>query len=594
MSDYVAPVQDMLFTMQELAGLADVGKLPGWEEVGADLAEAVLDEAGRFAGEVLSPLNVVGDREGSRLVDGKVALPTGFAEAYRQFVDAGWSGIAAPAEFGGQELPQVLAKPVTEMWSSANLSFSLCPMLTQGALKALLHHGSVEQQNAYLAKLVSGEWTGTMNLTEPQAGSDLAAVRSRAVPEGDHYRLFGSKIFITWGDHELTDNIVHLVLARLPDAPAGVKGISLFVAPKYLLNADGSPGARNDIQCVSLEHKLGIHASPTAVLAFGEKEGAIGYLVGEPNCGLEYMFTMMNHARLGVGLEGVAIAERAYQQARDYARERVQGRAAGHDSAGPIIRHADVRRMLLTMRAQTEAARAIAYVTASYMDLAERHPEEAERQRYQAVVELMTPVVKGWCTEMSQEVTSLGVQVHGGMGFIEETGAAQHMRDARIITIYEGTTGIQANDLLGRKTLREQGKTLRLVIDEMRADCARAHAVGGEHSRQLVSTLEAAIQSLETATAYLLQVGGEAPLHALAGAVPYLMLVGTVFGGWQMLRGASAAQARIAAGEGTPFLRAKIDTALFYATHILPRAAMNAEVVCHGAAATLAFEESEF
>ncbi|SMF48514.1 acyl-CoA dehydrogenase [Pseudogulbenkiania subflava] len=594
MSQYVAPVRDMLFVMQELAGLADVGALPGWEEAGAELAEAVLEEAGRFAGEVIAPLNVVGDREGSRLVDGKVVVPAGFAEAYHQFVEAGWGGISSPEAFGGQGLPQLLAKPVTEMWKSACLAFSLCPMLTQGALEALLHHGTPEQQNAYLAKLVSGEWTGTMNLTEPQAGSDLSAVRSRAMPEGDHYRLFGNKIFITWGEHDVTENIVHLVLARLPDAPAGVKGISLFVVPKYLLNADGSLGERNDVQCVSLEHKMGIHGSPTAVLAYGESAGAIGYLVGEPNRGLEYMFTMMNHARLAVGLEGVAISERAYQQARDYARERVQGRALGHESAGAIIRHPDVRRMLLTMKSQTEAMRALAYVTAAYMDQAARHPDPAERARYQSRVELLTPVVKGWCTETAQEVTSLGVQVHGGMGFIEETGAAQHMRDARIITIYEGTTGIQANDLLGRKTLREQGKTLLALIEEMRTDTARVGALDGEAFRQLAAAQDVAIKELEGATRHLIEAATVDPRLAFAGAVPYLMLLGTVCGGWQMTRAAGAAQARIAAGETAAFYRAKIDTALFYAEHILPRAMTHAYVVQHGARSTLALDESAF
>nr|WP_294867564.1 acyl-CoA dehydrogenase [uncultured Pseudogulbenkiania sp.] len=594
MSQYVAPVRDMLFVMQELAGLADVGALPGWEEVGGELAEAVLEEAGRFAGEVIAPLNVVGDREGSRLVDGKVVVPAGFAEAYRQFVEAGWGGISSPETFGGQGLPQLLAKPVTEMWKSACLAFSLCPMLTQGALEALLHHGTPEQQNAYLAKLVSGEWTGTMNLTEPQAGSDLSAVRSRAMPEDDHYRIFGSKIFITWGEHDVTDNIVHLVLARLPDAPAGVKGISLFVVPKYLLNADGSLGERNDVQCVSLEHKLGIHGSPTAVLAFGESAGAIGYLVGEPNRGLEYMFTMMNHARLAVGLEGVAISERAYQQARDYARERVQGRAPGHESAGAIIRHPDVRRMLLTMKSQTEAMRALAYVTAAYMDQAARHPDPAERARYQSRVELLTPVVKGWCTETAQEVTSLGVQIHGGMGFIEETGAAQHLRDARITTIYEGTTGIQANDLLGRKTLREQGKTLLALVEEMRADTVRVGALDGEAFRQLAAAQHVAIKELEGATRHLIDAAAVDPRLAFAGAVPYLMLLGTVCGGWQMTRAVGAAQARIAAGEPVAFYRAKIDTALFYAEHILPRAMTHAYVVQHGARSTLALDESAF
>ncbi|MDN0075290.1 acyl-CoA dehydrogenase [Crenobacter sp. SG2303] len=594
MSNYTAPVRDMLFVMNELAGLDAVGTLPGYEEASADLAEAILEEAGRFAGEVIAPLNVIGDREGSRLIDGKVVPPTGFADAYRQFVDGGWGAVASEIDHGGQGLPQLLAKPVTEMWNSANLSFALCPMLTQGALEALEHHGSDELKAVYLSKLATGEWTGTMNLTEPQAGSDLAAVRTKAVPEGDHYRISGNKIFITWGEHDMTDNIVHLVLARLPDAPEGVKGISLFVVPKYLVNADGSLGLRNDVQCVSLEHKMGIHGSPTAVLAFGEKDGAIGYLVGEPNRGLEYMFTMMNHARLGVGLEGVAISERAYQQARDYARDRVQGKAIGQRAAGAIIKHPDVRRMLMLMKSQTEAMRALAYVTAAYMDQAARHPDPVQRAYYQARVDLLTPVVKGWSTETAQEVTSLGVQVHGGMGFIEETGAAQHMRDARIITIYEGTTGIQANDLLGRKTVREEGKTLQALIEEIRADVARVAELEGEAFRQIAAGLEEALRVLEATASHLIATAANDMPLAFSGAVPYLMQLGIVCGGWQMARAACIAKARLDAGDDVAFHQAKIVSAQFYATHVLPRAQAHAHAALHGGQATLALDESAF
>src|SRR5262249_7030051 len=461
MSTYAAPLKDMQFVINELAGLQEVTALPGCADVNAELAEAVLGEAARFAQEVLDPLNREGDKQGASLVDGKVITPKGFKEAYRKFVDAGWNALGGQPEFGGQGLPHVIATPVQEIWKSANMALCLAPMLTAGVLEALKLHGTQGQRQTWMPQLTSGEWTGTMNVTEPQAGSDLSAVRTRALREGDHYRIRGTKIFITWGEHDLTDNIVHLVLARTPDAPEGVKGISLFIVPKFLLNPDGTPGQRNDVRCVSIEHKLGIHASPTCVLAYGDESGAVGYLVGEENRGLEYMFTMMNHARLAVGVEGIAIGERAYQHALEHARTRVQGREGGQRSGDrvTIIHHPDVRRMLMSMRAQTDAMRAVACFAGAALGKAKRPPDPAEQRRSQALVDLLIPVVKGWCTEQGVEIASTGIQIHGGMGFVEETGAAQYLRDARITTIYEGTTGIQANDLIGRKVAFEKGAT---------------------------------------------------------------------------------------------------------------------------------------
>src|SRR5918992_2482764 len=459
MSTYTAPLKDMRFVLHELAGLAQVAKLPGYEEATPDTVDAILEEAARFAREVLDPLNRSGDQEGSKWSEGEVRTPKGFRDAYRKFADGGWNALPFEPEWGGQGLPKLVATPVDEMWTSANMSFSLCPLLTQGAVHALALRGAEKLQQTYIPKMVTGEWAGPMNLTEPQAGSDLALVKTRAVREGDHYRISGQKIFITYGEHDLTEQIVHLVLARTPEAPEGTKGISLFVVPKFLVKPDGSLGERNGARCVSLEHKLGIHASPTAVMIY---DNAIGYLVGEENRGLETMFIMMNAARFGVGLEGVAIAERAFQRALAFARERLQGRdLAGGGKTVPIIRHPDVRRMLMLMKSQTEAMRALAYVVASALDFASRSPNEEQRKRNQAFVDLMIPVVKGWSTETGVEVASLGVQVHGGMGFVEETGAAQYLRDARITTIYEGTTGIQAMDLVGRKIAREGGATAR-------------------------------------------------------------------------------------------------------------------------------------
>ena len=596
MSIYTAPLKDMQFAITEFAGLEGIAALPGCGEVNAELVEAVLTEAGKFAQGVLDPLNRSGDQQGAQWRDGAVTAPAGFGAAYAQFVAAGWNGLAAATDFGGQGLPHSIALPLQEMWNSANMAFCLCPMLTTGVQEALTHHASSGLLNTYMPRLVSGEWTGTMNLTEPQAGSDLSAVRTRAVPEGDRYRIQGTKIFITWGEHDMAANIVHLVLARLPDAPEGVKGISMFVVPKFLVNADGSLGPRNDIRCVSIEHKLGIHGSPTCVLAYGDQGGAVGHLVGEPHRGLEYMFTMMNHARLGVGMEGVAIAERAYQHALEYAKTRVQGRAIGQKSGDrvTIIHHPDVRRMLMTMRAQTQAMRALGYYAAGALDRSRHHPDAQERARQQARLDLLTPVVKGWCTELAVEIASLGVQVHGGMGYVEETGAAQYLRDARIATIYEGTTGIQANDLIGRKVGAEKGASAMVMIAEMRALDASL-ALAGETFALMRASFTQAVDGLEAATRWLVEHYRQQPEAAAAVAVPYLKLFGTVAGGWLMARAALVAQDRLdAPGADRGFLEAKLATTRFYLEHLLPQAGALARTVTHGAASTLALAPAAF
>ncbi|WP_068637862.1 acyl-CoA dehydrogenase [Thauera butanivorans] len=598
MSIYNAPIRDMQFAMRELAGLDEVAQLPGNEEVSIDLVDAILEEADKFASGVLAPLNRVGDQEGAKWKDGEVLTAPGWKHAYGQFCESGWTAVACDPRYGGQGLPKLLSTAVMEMWKSANMAFSLCPMLTTGAIEALMLRGTDEQKDMYLPKMVSGEWTGTMNLTEPQAGSDLAAVRTKAEPQGDGtYKIFGQKIFITYGEHDMTDNIVHLVLARLPDAPEGVKGISLFVVPKFLVNADGSLGARNDVHCVSIEHKLGIHASPTAVLAFGDKGGAIGTLVGEPNRGLEYMFIMMNEARFAVGMEGLALSERAYQHALQYAKDRIQGTEAGV-RGGPkvsIIHHADVRRLLMNMKSKTEAMRALAYVVAAATDKAHHHPDEAVRAQNQAFVDLMIPVVKGWSTENSIDVASDGVQVHGGMGFIEETGAAQHLRDARITTIYEGTTAIQANDLIGRKIARENGATIAALIEAMRGVQAELSAADGEAFAAIARSLGAGIAAVEEAVAYILATYGKDVKAASVGSVPFLKLLGIVAGGWQMGRAALIAKRRLEAGEGEPdFYQAKIVTARFYADHVLAQAPGLAYTIVNGATGALELTEEQF
>jgi alkylation response protein AidB-like acyl-CoA dehydrogenase len=597
MSGYTAPLRDMQFVLQELAALGEAARLPGNEELSAELVEQILAENAKFAAEVLAPLNAPGDQEGSVFRDGEVRTPKGFKEAYRRFVEGGWNALQFPHEFGGQGLPKLVAAPVMEMWKSANLSFSLCPLLTGGAIEALLLVGTPAQRQAYLPQMVAGTWTGTMNLTEPQAGSDLALVKTRAVPEGDHYRIFGQKIFITYGEHDLAENIIHLVLARTPDAPAGVKGISLFIVPKFMVNPDGSLGRRNDVRCVSIEHKLGIHASPTAVLAYGDQDGAIGYLVGEENRGLEYMFIMMNAARFAVGMEGVALCERAYQKAVAYAKERIQSRELGGSGSKPvpIIHHPDVRRMLMSMKAYAEATRALAYVVAAALDKAHAHPDKEERARNQRLVDFLIPVVKGWSTETAIEVASTGIQVHGGMGFIEETGAAQYLRDARITTIYEGTTGIQANDLVGRKLAREAGLTAKEVLGTITALDAELAKAPGEDLKAIRSRLAAGAAAMGECVDWIVARYGEDVKAVHAGAVPFLKLTGIVCGGWQMARAALAAQRLL---EKQPvekaFLSAKITTARFFADHILSQAPGLRDAVVQGAPGVLALTEDQF
>lgn len=577
---YQAPVKDMLFVLNHLAGLPRVAALPGFEEATPDTTQAVLEESARYAGDVLAPLNHTADREPSAWRDGAVTTSPGFKQAFRQYADAGWQGMTHPAEYGGQGLPGLIGSPCSEMLNAANLSFALCPLLTNGAIEALLTAGSPELKERFIGPMISGQWTGTMNLTEPQAGSDLAMIRSRAQPAGDGtYRISGTKIFITYGEHDLAENILHLVLARLPDAPEGVKGISLFLVPKFLVNEDGTLGARNDVHCVSIEHKLGIKASPTCTLQFGDAGGALGYLVGQENRGLDAMFIMMNAARYAVGVQGVAIADRAYQHARAYAAERVQSRPVDGSSkdAVPIIQHPDVRRMLGTMRALTEAGRALAYYTAGHADLAHASPDAEARKRHLAVQEYLVPIVKGWCTEMSIDVASLGVQVHGGMGFIEETGAAQYYRDARILTIYEGTTAIQANDLVGRKTLRDGGAVARALLAEIGKTEAALEARSEPAARLILTPLRQARAALADAIDFILANAAARPNAVFAAAVPYLMLAGTTLAGWQMAR---ALLASLDLRQEDPaFHDAKIATVQCYALHKLSQAPGLAAVV---------------
>ena len=600
MSEYIAPLKDISFVLKHVVGLGEIAKLPGCEEVSDDLADAILEEAGKFSGSVLSPINRSGDLEGAKWHDGVVTTPKGFKDAYRRYIEGGWSLIAGPTEYGGQGLPHAMSTPVSEMLGSANMSFKLCPLLTGGAVEALVSHGSKALKDMCLPKMVAGEWTGTMNLTEPQAGSDLAQVRSKAIPQADGtYKISGQKIFITYGEHDFTENIVHLVLARIEGAPEGVKGISLFVVPKFMVNADGSLGARNDVKCVSIEHKLGIHGSPTCVMSYGEDGGAIGYVVGEPNRGLEYMFVMMNAARLGVGLEGVSIAERAYQHATAWARERVQGRPVapmpGNPKSVAIIHHPDVKRMLLTMRAYTEAARALIYWTASCLDIAERSADENEKRVHQSLVELMIPIVKGWSTEAGIDVASLGIQVHGGMGYVEETGAAQYYRDSRISTIYEGTTGIQANDLVGRKVGRESGQTMLALIIEMQKVLPQLDASNDVNLKAYRKALSAGIDELKRATEWIVTMWGANQAAVFAGAVPYLKLAGTVCGGWMMARAALVASKQLAAGGGdSGFLKAKILTTRFYGDHIVTLSVGFADAITTGADSVLQMDEAYF
>ena len=576
MADYTAPLADIRFVLNNLVDLGALARLEGFDHAEPDLVDAVLEEAGKFAAEVLGPINRAGDQEGARLENGVVRTAPGFAAAYKQFVAGGWNGVSCAAEWGGGGLPHVVAMAVQEMMTSANMAFCLCPLLTQGATELIAAYGTAEQKRLYLGKLVSGEWTGTMNLTEPQAGSDVGALRTKAVKQPDgSYRITGTKIFITFGEHDMAENLIHLVLARLPDAPPGTRGITCFIVPKYLVNADGSLGARNELRCVSIEHKLGIHGSPTCVMSYGDQDGAIGYLVGEENKGMRCMFTMMNSARLSVGLQGLAIAERAYQQALAFAKERKQGRSIGADAVdnAPIIRHADVRRMLMLMKSQIEAMRALIYLNAEAIDLSHRHPDPAVREAKQGLVELLTPISKGWSTDLGVELTSIGVQIHGGMGFIEETGAAQHMRDARIAPIYEGTNGIQALDLVMRKLPNQGGRPVVQLLGEMRHTEAELSASGAADLTIVAGALGEAVNALQKATDWLVTALAKDQPGAAAGASAYLRLFGTAVGGYLLGRQALTAHGRVAAGDGDDFCRAKLVTARFYAEQVLPQAA---------------------
>ena len=571
---YQAPVKDMLFCMQELAALEEVARLPGFEDAGIDTAQAVLEECAKFNEGVVAPLNWEGDKQPSSWKDGRVTTTPGFKEAFRGFVEGGWQGLQHSVDFGGQGLPKTIGSACGEMLNSANLSFALCPLLTDGCIEALLTAGSPEQQQTYIPKMISGQWTGTMNLTEPQAGSDLALVRTRAEPQPDgSYKLFGTKIFITYGEHDMAENIVHLVLARVSGAPEGVKGISLFIVPKFIAKPDGSLGERNDVHCVSIEHKLGIKASPTAVLQYGDHGGAVGHLVGQENRGLEYMFIMMNAARYAVGVQGIAVAERAYQKAVAYAKDRVQSRPVDGSVRGSaaIIHHPDVRRMLMTMRSHTEGCRAMAIVAAAAYDAAHAHPDAEVRAQNEAFYEFMVPLVKGYSTEMSVEVASLGVQVHGGMGYIEETGAAQYYRDAKILTIYEGTTAIQANDLVGRKTARDGGGTAKAIAAQVARTEAELAARDSVAARAVLKRLTAARMAFEQVVDFVAGQTKASPNAVFAGSVPYLMLAGSLMAGWQLARALLVAETRAAAGDDVAFMNAKVATARFYAEHQLSK-----------------------
>ena len=590
MSGFSAPLRDMEFVFTELAGLDPILSLLGSEDYSRELVSSVMAEAGRIAEDIIAPLNHSGDKQGAKLENGVVRVADGWQEAYDTLVEGNWLGLPFPEEHGGMGLPWLVNAATAELWASANTAFALSTILTQGATHAIISCGSEEQKAKYLPKMMSGAWTGTMVLTEAGAGSDLAAIRTKAVKEGDHYRLTGQKIFITYGDHEMTPNIIHMVLARTPDAPPGVKGISLFIVPKYLVNDDGSLGSRNDLRPVSLEHKLGIHASPTAVMSYGDQGGAIAYLVGEEGRGLEYMFIMMNNARLNVGLQGVAIAERAYQQALGYARERIQGKAIGKTERGPIIDHPDVRRLLFTMKARVEAMRALAYVEAAALDHAEHGSAES-----QLLADFLNPIVKGWCTETGIQVASAGVQVHGGMGFIEETGAAQHYRDVRITAIYEGTTAIQANDLINRKIGKDQGAVAKKVLAEVGSLAA---ALKSETSLELSAigrAMEEARDVASSAVDYVLKAASEDPRLPAAASVPLLMLLGTVLGGHQMARAAQISARKLKEGSGhKDFFTAKLATAHHYALHVLPEALALSRTVTEGSKTVMALDSALF
>lgn len=586
MSEYRPPVDEMLFILESIAGIDNVARLPGCEEVTAGLARAVMNEAGELASSVLAPLNAAGDQAGAAVLNGKVQVPDSFRAAYQAFVEGGWGGISAPETYGGQDLPQVVAMPVQEMWQSANLAWSLCPLLSQGALHALELHASEDLRRQFLPRLVSGEWTGTMNLTEPQAGSDLGLVRCQARRENGHYLINGQKIFITFGDHDMAGNILHLVLARLPDAPQGTRGLSLFLVPKVIPDDNGDPDRPNNVRAVSVEHKLGLHASPTCVMSY---EDAVGYLVGQENQGLPHMFAMMNDARVSVGLQGVAIAERAYQQAVEYARNRMQGKAPGSNGTVSILRHPDVRRMLMEMKSQIFAMRSLCYMAALHTDHARRHPDEDRRAWHQRRLDLLTPIVKGWICEVAIELTSIGIQVHGGMGYVEETGAAQHYRDARIITIYEGTSGIQAGDLVGRKIIRDKGRALDELLEEIGETLTSAEGLPAEDRIVAEALREGLDETASTLEWFRKELGADADLP---GSVAFnlMMMLGYLCGGWLHARSAVAA-AGAADGEA---MQARRVCARFYAEHFMPQVAARARRVRAGAANTMALSDEQF
>jgi alkylation response protein AidB-like acyl-CoA dehydrogenase len=604
MMSYAAPIKDMLFVLEKLADIAKIAALPGFEDANLEMAQTVLEEAAKFTAEIVAPLNLEGDKHPGKWRDGEVVMAAGFKEAFYQFAEGGWQGVMHPAEFGGQGLSRLIATPCIEMLHAANMSFALCALLTDGAIAALLTGGSDELKQRYLPKLISSEWTGTMDLTEAQAGSNLALVRTRAIREEDgSYRISGTKIFITYGEHDMTRNIVHLVLARTPNAPEGVKGVSLFVVPKFLVNDDGSLGERNDVHCASIEHKLGIRASPTAVMQFGDHGGAMGYLVGEENRGLEYLFNMMNGARFAVGMQGIGVSEAAYQKAAAYAKQRVQSRPVdgSTEESVTIIHHPDVRRMLSTMRAMTEGARALAYVAAVHSDIARYAQDVATRNEHAAIYDYLVPIIKGWSTEMSLEVTSLGVQVHGGMGFIEETGAAQYYRDARILTIYEGTTAIQANDLVSRKTVRDGGAVARRIIEAIGATLAELKNAdpGGASDASsacdaMYRRLSAGRDALSNVIQFVVDNSQRDPNAVFAGSVLYLKLAGMVLSGWQMARALLVA-VRMRTDDAS-FYSAKIATAHFFADFILPQAlALEASILSvKGGQGMLALADEQF
>jgi alkylation response protein AidB-like acyl-CoA dehydrogenase len=593
MTDYQAPLKQMRFTIEHLVGFEEVKKLPDFDAVDADTVEAVLEEAAKFASGVLAPINWLGDQQGVRVENDAVQVPAEFTDAYARFCEGGWPGIAGDPQFGGQGLPKTVAVACDEMWAASNVAFALCPELSQGAILAMDRHATDELKAQYLEKLITGQWAGTMCLTEPQAGSDLSSLTTRAEPHGDRYLIKGQKIYITWGDHPMAENIVHLVLARLPDAPPGTRGISLFLVPKYKVNADGTPGESNDNRPVSVEHKMGIHASPTCVLAFGDQGGAEGFLVGKPNEGLAAMFTMMNYMRLGVGVQGVGLADRSYQKAVSYARERVQGRAPGEKGRVAIIRHPDVRRMLLTMRSLAQASRAICYYTAACLDRGNHAADAEQAAIWQARADLLTPIAKAWCTEAALEATSHGIQVHGGMGYVEETGVAQFYRDARIAPIYEGTNAIQAIDLVGRKLLRDGGSSVSAFVSEMRAvDAPLANA--GEDFAVVRAALARGLDELVQCSTFILS--GDKKDSELVGSVAfdYLMLIGTVIGGWQLARGALVALEQLASGGDKAFLEAQVVMAKFYAEHVLPRSTAYAASIRAGSGSTMALAAEHF